>query len=229
MSWWATQLAGPWDDPKGDVLIVPGGCLLDPGLMGVNSYWRSIYALQAWRAGDFRDIVITGGSDPRSPIAALMADFLKSQGVPASAIHVETRSNCTYENAAYSKPLLDQIPGTKVLLTSDYHMYRAHRVFEKAGIHVLPRPFPDARKRGMSWISRWPVSGTVSRIGKDSSTTAGRTGSNYSSPNTNSEFPIAMAMYCFPSLVKLIGLARDAPPAWYRHNGLPVEAFNANA
>jgi uncharacterized SAM-binding protein YcdF (DUF218 family) len=162
VSWWATQLAGPWDDPKGDVLIVPGGSLLDPGLMGVNSYWRSIYALQAWRTGGFHDILITGGSDPRTPIAALMSDFLKSQGVPATAIHVETRSNSTYENAAYSKPLLDQLPGTKVLLTSDYHMYRAHRVFEKAGIHVLPRPFPDARKRGTSWIGRWPAFWDVS-------------------------------------------------------------------
>src|SRR4051812_1321369 len=156
-SWWATKLAGPWDDPKGDVLIVLGGALLDPGLMGTNSYWRSIYALQAWREGGFREIVITGGSDPRSPIATLMKDFLTCNGVPESAIHIETRSNTTYENAALSKPMLDQLPGVKVLLTSDYHMYRAHKVFEKAGIHVLPRPFPDARKRGKVWASRWPA------------------------------------------------------------------------
>jgi uncharacterized SAM-binding protein YcdF (DUF218 family) len=156
-SWWATRLAGPWDDPKGDVLIVLGGSLLDPGLLGTNSYWRSIYALQAWRGGGFHDIFLTGGSDPQSPVATLMADFLKSQGVPAAAIHVETRSNTTRENAMYSKPLLDQLPGTKVLLTSDYHMYRARRVFEKAGIAVLPRPFPDARKRGATWIGHWPA------------------------------------------------------------------------
>ena len=156
-SWWATRLAGPWDDPKGDVLIVLGGSLLDPGLLGINSYWRCIYALQAWRSGGFRDIFLTGGSDPQSPVATLMADFLKSQGVPASAIHVETRSNTTRENATYSKPLLDRLPGTKVLLTSDYHMYRARGAFEKAGIHVLPRPFPDARKRGSTWIGRWPA------------------------------------------------------------------------
>ena len=157
VSWWATRLAGPWDDPKGDVLIVLGGSLLDPGLLGTNSYWRSIYALQAWRSGGFHDIFLTGGSDPQSPVAALMADFLKSQGVPANAIHVEIRSNSTRENATYSKPLLDQLPGTKVLLTSDYHMYRAARVFEKAGIVVMPRPFPDARKRGSTWIGRWPA------------------------------------------------------------------------
>jgi uncharacterized SAM-binding protein YcdF (DUF218 family) len=156
-SWWATRLAGPWDDPEGDVLIVLGGSLLDPGLMGPNSYWRSTYALWAWRQGNFHDIFITGGSDLNTPVANLMADFLKCHGVPASAIHVETRSNSTRENALYSKPLLDQLHGKKVLLTSDYHMYRASRAFEKAGIEVVPRPFPDARKRGSTWQGRWPA------------------------------------------------------------------------
>ena len=156
-SWWAGQLAGPWDDPKGDVLVVLGGSLLDTGLIGTNSYWRTMYALQAWRGGGFHDVFITGGTDPKSPVATLMAEFLISQGVPAAAVHTEIRSNSTYENAAYSKPLLDRIPGTKVLMTSDYHMFRARRVFEKAGIHVTPRPFPDARKRGRTWIGRIPA------------------------------------------------------------------------
>src|SRR5882762_9137928 len=109
-SWWATRLAGPWDDPKGDVLIVLGGSLLDPGLMGPNSYWRAIYALQAWREGGFHDIVITGGGDPETAVATVMKDFLTCHGVPESAVHVETRSNSTYENARFSKPILDQLP-----------------------------------------------------------------------------------------------------------------------
>ncbi len=161
VSWWASKLAGPWDDPKGDVLIVLGGSLLDPGLLGVNSYWRSVYALRAWREGGFHDVFITGGAE-KNPISILMADFLTCHGVPASAIHVETRSNSTHENAAFSKPLLDQIPGTKVLLTSDYHMYRSVRAFKKAGIEALPRPFPDARKSGSTWLGRWPAFLTLS-------------------------------------------------------------------
>ena len=45
----------------------------------------------------------------------------------------------------------------KVLLTSDYHMYRAHRVFAKQGIQVEPRPIPDVLKRGAGWRGRWPA------------------------------------------------------------------------
>jgi hypothetical protein len=44
VSWWAGVLAGPWEDPTGDVLIVTGGSLLADGVMGPNSYWRSTYA-----------------------------------------------------------------------------------------------------------------------------------------------------------------------------------------
>jgi len=43
------------------------------------------------------------------------------------------------------------------LLTSDYHMFRAHRAFTKAGLAVAPRPFPDAIKRSQNWENRWPV------------------------------------------------------------------------
>ena len=42
-----------------------------------------------------------------------------------------------------------------MLLTSDFHMYRAQRTFKKAGLDVLPRPFPDVRKRATSLLGRW--------------------------------------------------------------------------
>jgi uncharacterized SAM-binding protein YcdF (DUF218 family) len=48
-------------------------------------------------------------------------------------------------------------PGKKVLLTSDYHMFRAFRAFRKTGLQVEPRPFPDAYKRINKWNLRWPV------------------------------------------------------------------------
>jgi hypothetical protein len=36
-------------------------------------------------------------------------------------------------------------------------MFRATRVFRKAGIDIAPRPIPDAAKRMESWKDRWPV------------------------------------------------------------------------
>ncbi len=157
VGWWAGILAGPWEDPGGDVLIVLGGSLLGDRVIGPSSYWRSAYAVLAWRAGTFRRVVISGGGPVGGSIAETIRDFLVCQGVPRSAIQVETRSRSTRENALYVTQLLAGVPGRKVLLTSDYHMFRAHRAFENAGLEVLPRPFPDARKRASGWSGRWPA------------------------------------------------------------------------
>jgi uncharacterized SAM-binding protein YcdF (DUF218 family) len=156
VSWWATTLAGPWTDPTGDVLIVLAGSSLDGGLIGESSYWRATYAVLAWRAGGFRRVVVSGGPEGH-PIARGIGDFLISQGVPPEAISLETRSRNTRENALYLEGLLVGSPGAKVLLTSDYHMFRARRALAKVGLEVRPRPYPDVRKRATRWAGRWPA------------------------------------------------------------------------
>ncbi len=157
VGWWAGRLAGPWNDPKGDVLVVLGGSMADTDILGPNSFLRAQYALLAWQQDHFKQIVITGGGEPGTPVACLMREFLVLHGVPASAIVVETKARSTLENARFLKPVLAGMPGTKVLLTSDYHMYRASHFFAREGIQILPRPFPDARKRASTWIGRWPA------------------------------------------------------------------------
>lgn len=134
--------------------------MLDQDLIGVNSYWRAVYASLAWRAGGFRQVVISGGGPERTPIAVPMRQFLVCMGVPADAILVETKSQNTWENARYTRELLEERrltdpPHRLVLLTSDYHMYRARRAFERAGLAVRPRPFPDVIKRSFCWYCRW--------------------------------------------------------------------------
>jgi uncharacterized SAM-binding protein YcdF (DUF218 family) len=41
-----------------------------------------------------------------------------------------------------------------VLLTSDFHMFRAVRVFRKAGLNVTPYAIPDVIKISDSWYGR---------------------------------------------------------------------------
>jgi uncharacterized SAM-binding protein YcdF (DUF218 family) len=154
--WWAEQLAGPWNDPKGDTLIVLGGSILGNGMIGDSSYWRAIYGALTYRQGGFQEVVVSGGGKP-GPIAIPIADYLVSQGVPRDRIRLETQSSTTRENAVSTAALLAKSGGRKVLLTSDYHMYRAYRAFQKAGLDVVPVPFPDAIKRGSFWQGRWPA------------------------------------------------------------------------
>lgn len=151
VNWWTRVLAGPWHAPQGDILIVLASDGGGP-MVGEYSYWRSVYAVHAWRGGTFRQAVLSG----RGAVQA-MRDFLVCQGVPASSILLEDQSNSTRQNALATARLLAASPGRKVLLTSDYHMFRAHRAFRKAGLEVLPSPFPDAGKRSTSFARRWNV------------------------------------------------------------------------
>jgi uncharacterized SAM-binding protein YcdF (DUF218 family) len=86
-----------------------------------------------------------------------MRDFLVGQGVPGERIRVETASRNTRESAAAMARILAADGGRKVLLTSDYHMFRSRRMFARAGLPVATLPVPDARKRGGHWRTRWPA------------------------------------------------------------------------
>jgi uncharacterized SAM-binding protein YcdF (DUF218 family) len=154
VSWWATWLAGPWNDPAGNVLIVLGGASDSHGILGESAYLRCEYAIIAYRKGDFEKIVLSGGGAP-VPVATAMKRFMVGEGIPPHVILTETRSTSTRENALYTKALVESLPGKKVLMTSDFHMFRAYRVFRKAGLCVLPRPIPDVRKHASRWTGRW--------------------------------------------------------------------------
>lgn len=152
VSWWARLLSGRWHDPKGDTLIVLGAATVGRRMLGLGSHWRTVYAILAWEQGSFRQVIVSGGE-----AAPIMRNYLACSGVPAVVIQVESRSASTRESALYVKPLLAGVTGTNVLLTSDYHMFRAHRAFAKAGVEVTPSPFPDAIKRSQRPLQRWGV------------------------------------------------------------------------
>jgi uncharacterized SAM-binding protein YcdF (DUF218 family) len=158
VSWWASSLAGRWSDPCGDTLIVLSGAPSEGGVIAESTYWRSAYAVLVYRECGAQKIMLTGGNRTGgTPVADSMANFLESQGIPQERLVLETRSTSTRENALYTKPLLPHSASQPVLLTSDFHMFRARRAFEKAGIAVQPRPIPDALKRATTWQGRWPA------------------------------------------------------------------------
>ncbi len=170
---WARTYAGAWNDPTGDVLVVLAGDMLDVDVIGRTSYWRTVYAVLADRQSPFRRIVFSGGSDSKGlpGPSEMMRAFAQAHGVDEARIEIETASRSTRENAIEVARLLQDEVGRSriVLLTSDYHMLRARRAFEKAGLPVLPRPFPDALKRCGGPSQRWSVfldlAGETAKIG----------------------------------------------------------------
>ena len=149
VSWWARALAGPWPDAKGAVLIVLGSDT-QFGIVGEASYWRAFYAARLIHEGGWQEVVVSGGAG----VGEAIRDLLVYQGVPREAVRVEAKSGSTRENASFTAELLAGDRRKKVLLTSDYHMFRAIRAFRKAGLAVEPQPIPHVLKRATSWTLR---------------------------------------------------------------------------
>jgi len=149
VSWWARLYAGPINQPKGDVLIVLSAANDDNGGISYSSYWRARQAVYAWQTGGFSRIVISGGGGPG------IQNYLLANGVPQSVMIAEWRSTSTRESGINVARLLENLPGKRVLLTSDFHMYRAIRVFRKAGVDAAPMAVPDVLHSTEHWPGRF--------------------------------------------------------------------------
>lgn len=171
--WWAGWLSGgDFSLPAGRVLVVLGGGNLPGGLPALDTYWRAVYAGRAWRTGAISRVWVVGadfwagargGADVSfGSTAESMRQLLMLQGCPEGAIGVETTSRSTRENALSVARILGPEKTPPILLTSDYHMFRAKRVFAKTGLAVRPYAIPDGVKRCGDWRQRWNLLWEVS-------------------------------------------------------------------
>ncbi len=102
---------------------------------------RLRYAAHLHRATGL-PVYVTGGSlsEDSPPLGRLMAKVLQDDyGIEVAG--VEDRSATTWENAAFSAPMLraDGI-GKVLLVTNSWHLARAMETFERAGVSAVAAP-----------------------------------------------------------------------------------------
>ena len=124
---------------------------------------RVVHAARLYRAGKAPLVVASGGHLKwrlkDQPEAASMQQILLEQGVPVSAIQLETHSRTTAENAYYTRQLLKERGIDSILLvTSALHMRRAHHVFRTAGFKVVAvaADHEVVDKGDRTWLSWMP-------------------------------------------------------------------------
>ena len=109
---------------------------------------RITQALQLYRMGKIKKILITGGQglNPTNPYseAELLKRFLIMTGMPDTDILIEEKSVNTRENALFTKEFLKKngiaIDQEFVLITSAFHMHRSKKCFDKVGLKTIPFP-----------------------------------------------------------------------------------------
>jgi uncharacterized SAM-binding protein YcdF (DUF218 family) len=137
--------------------IVLGGIGgIDQRLQKLNFGWsgdRLFQVLPYYYSGRIKKIIFTGGSGsiefPENKEGIYVKKYLKSIHIPDSALVIEKESRNTYENAVFTKKILDSLglKGPFMLVTSSYHMPRAMAVFKKAGYNNLIA-YPTNRMSG---------------------------------------------------------------------------------
>jgi uncharacterized SAM-binding protein YcdF (DUF218 family) len=83
-------------------------------------------------------LIVSGGKgdDERQPEAEAMARYLISRGFPADRVVREDQSRNTEENLRFSKAIMDRLRpgGSCVIVTSDYHAFRAAILARQLGV-----------------------------------------------------------------------------------------------
>lgn len=165
----------PLDDAaQAEIAVVLGGATrpqLPPRTLVemFDSGDRLTYAAWLYQQGRVERLLLTGGGiDFLGPEgipseAENMATLLEQMGVPREAILLETEARNTYENALFSRQLLEEASAGRVLLvTSALHMPRAVALFERQGLNVVPAP-TDYLTTDAEWAYLWqaPPAGQV--------------------------------------------------------------------
>lgn len=145
-------LENQFQPPKriiGDVIIMLGdGATLDTPNLNGKGHLSSIAAnrlltcIQLYHKLN-APIVVSGGQVFKNTgrEAQIGNNILLDLGIPKDKIFIEDESLNTTENAKYVKKILNQQHFRKpILVTSAFHMPRAVRQFQKAGITVTPFP-----------------------------------------------------------------------------------------
>lgn len=115
---------------------------------------RFLQAVRLYKTGVVDHILISGGNSRDNDKQFREGSWARQQmvqfGVPDSVIFVEDRSTGTRENAINSKKILDSLnaKGPFVLISSAFHIPRAMKHYEDAGIEVLAYPCNYTEGRG---------------------------------------------------------------------------------
>jgi len=152
------------DERPVEGIIVLGGAVqaeesFDREQLTVNEAAERVIALaDLARRYPAAKIVFSGGGGTlftEEPAEAdALARFMDTLGISQGRILLENRSRTTFENALYTRRLVEPKPGARwLLVTSAWHMPRAVGCFRQAGFPVTAYPV-DFRTRGRSDVWR---------------------------------------------------------------------------
>lgn len=132
--------------PPQTIVVLSGGMRAEPrdaqdhAALGAATLGRLFAAIERYRLGTAKILVMVGTSGYAMADGDVMADLAQQLGVPASALRVERKSLTTWQNARRVAELDPPLPVAIGLATSALHLPRAVFAFRRAGFEPCPIP-----------------------------------------------------------------------------------------
>jgi uncharacterized SAM-binding protein YcdF (DUF218 family) len=126
-----------------DAIVVFAGGVGESGKAGGGAQERLKQAVDLYKAGYARYLVLSSGYVYSFHEAEAMRALAVDQGIPAGSIVLEVRATNTYQNVRFVDEILRDHKWRRILLVSSpYHMRRALMVWSKQApdIQVVPTP-----------------------------------------------------------------------------------------
>ena len=144
------RYAGVDETRAADAAVVLGAAAYESGPSPVYRE-RLNHGLWLWQQGCVEKLILTGGvaeGNSRSD-AAIGAEYLRAQGVPAEAILLEEASTITEENLRGAAALMEAEGLETALIVSDpLHMRRAMLQARDLGLRAYSSPTPTTLYTG---------------------------------------------------------------------------------
>jgi SanA protein len=130
------------DNNYGDVILVLGGGLRKGREIGFSTEERLLLAIELYKQKKRMIIVSDGSLYPRSPAIKKITNFLTKNGVEKEYIHLEGKSQTTFDSFYYTQEMLEKMKSQEVIVcTSPYHQERAQMILD----HLKLNNFKIAR------------------------------------------------------------------------------------
>ena len=144
--WWLAEplrMSAPVS--RVDAIVVFAGGVGESGAAGGGYQERVRQAVTLYHQGAAPWLVFSSGYVYAFPEAKIMQELAVSNGVPPSAIILETRAANTYENVLFVRRILDAHHWRRVaLVSSPYHMRRATLTAKRVAPEIAVIPVPAA-------------------------------------------------------------------------------------
>jgi len=160
--WWASKQ----DDRAPSSAIVVLGAAQWNGKPSPVLKARLDHAADLYEQGVAKTVIVTGGKQHGDLVGEGRAgyDYLRTKGVPESALKIEVDGDDTYSELSASAHILDQakLGRSVVIVSSPYHAYRASAIASEVGLD--PHFSPSSDEVSTAALTRETGGAAIGRI-----------------------------------------------------------------